>query len=463
MYAEVKSAIERVYEAWLKKMADIQKARGPKGANVAADVVNQRMESAVQYFCALLADLVVYLDSRAKLVDLRVLLHKGFLDATPAILKQGLATLSGISAALPGLKHALIVQLAQNMSVEVQLFTKILNIELSIANYQANNAIFSFYALEAELNICKEKFTFVKDKQETSSFLDTALFHWFESIRDSLCEKMQLLFSEFRSLRSSGTVSGNKEPFAQEAGAKLALYEKIVEFTANSGAFNVSLILRPADGMGNGKSSWVPVYTFPQEDAPYKHWPSIISLYQDNMELLDTPTSPPPPLHKTNSSMIVPIPLTTSTSSATSTTSMTSSNSSTSLSGLAVAQPTPQAAATVWPDQTNMAPTSPASAERQSILNIPLNILHYYDTHVDTTYYMATLQPKMLLVIIFKGERLQDDVEVTTFMKGLFAKLRHSQLLQKVLTRATGSSSPANLSRSTTPKVPVTAAATTTS
>lgn len=442
MYSEVKTAVERVYDTWSKKMAEIQKARTPRGANAAADVVAARLDSAVSFYCTMLSDLVIYLDCRSKLVDLRVLLHKGFLEATPALLKQGLATLSGILIHLPQLKHALIVQLAQNMLVEVQLFSKILTIELAIANYQANTAIFSFYALEAELTACLSKFTFVKDKVETSSFLDTALFHWFESIRDSLCEKMQFLFAEFRSLRASGT-SSNNEPFTQEAGAKLALYEKIVEFTANSGAFNVSLILRPADGMGSGKSSWVPVYTFPQDEAPFKHWPSIISLYQDNMELLDNPSSPPPVLHKSHSSMIVPIPA-----------SLTPSASGSNISAAASAplQPVPQSALSI-PDQANMTQRASPAPAANNFQNIPLNILHYYDTHVDTTYYMATLQPKMLLVVIFKGERQQGDDEVTAFMKGLFAKLRHSQLLQKVLTRATGTSSPATLSRSSTPKV----------
>lgn len=446
MYAEVKSAIERVYETWSKKMGEIQKARTPRGANAAADVVAARLDSAVSFYCTLLSDLVIYLDCRSKLVDLRVLLHKGFLEATPALLKQGLATLSGILVHLPQLKHALIVQLAQNMLVEVQLFSKILTIELAIANYQANSAIFSFYALEAELTACLSKFTFLKDKVETSTFLDTALFHWFESIRDSLCEKMQFLFAEFRSLRSNGTQINKNEPFTQEAGAKLALYEKIVEFTANSGAFNVSLILRPADGMGSGKSSWVPVYTFPQDEAPFKHWPSIISLYQDNMELLDNPSSPPPILHKSHSSMIVPIP-------ASLTPSASGSNVAALANQTAPLQPSAQQPGLSIPDQANMAQRNSPAPGANNLQNIPLNILHYYDTHVDTTYYMATLQPKMLLVVIFKGERQQDDSEVTAFMKGLFAKLRHSQLLQKVLTRAPGTSSPAALSRSSTPMV----------
>ena len=409
MYAEVRSAVEKVNEGWSKKlrMFMFRVVPPPDPMQASAD--------AMVYHCQLLMDLVVYLGCRAKLVELRLTLHKKAFDAGNATsLKQGLVILTSISVHLPVLKHQLLVQLCRNMSVEVSLYQKLLQTELAIMNYQEGEAIFHFYALDLELQSCRSKSTFLKGKSETSAFLDTALYHWYQSYREHLHEKMTLLFAEYRSLRVEPQ---NNEPFAQEAGAELLLHEKIVEFVAQSGCFNVSLILRPADGMGSGKSSWVPIYTFPQQEAPFTHWPSIISLYQDNMEELDAPikvsgTQLPSPLSGSNT----PSPV------------LVVHRHHSSPSAI-VAIPAQS------PSGSNLAYMDPQS--------IPLFILHYYDTHVDTTYYMATLQPKMLLVIIFKGERQQGDADVHVFIKGLYAKLRHSQLLQKVLSRATGSSSPA--------------------
>jgi hypothetical protein len=402
MYGEVRHAVQKVHETWVRKSQENAKTR-PKGPIAVLDPATLRLDAANQYYCQLLSDLVIYLDCRAKLVDLRVLLHKKTLEDTTSAWKQGLATLSAILLHLPLLKHQLLVQLSQNMSVEVLLFQKLLQTELAIANYQASQAIFHFTALDVELKSCQARFNFLQDKASSSEFLETSLYHWYLSFRDQLHEKLTFLFAEFRSLREESTV---KEPFTQEAGAELILHEKIVEFVAQSGCFNVSLVLRPADGMGSGKSSWVPVYTCPQQEAPFSHWPSIISLYQDNTDLLDTPIrgkgSDSSQLSHTKSGTLIPTPV----------------------------------------------PIGMSHSSSKGEINIPLNILHYFDTHVDTTYFMATLQPKMLLVVIFNGERQEDDTTANTFIKGLYANLRHSQLLQKVLSRASGTSSPSSSSSS---------------
>lgn len=402
MYSEVKGAIQQVHDAWMKKIAENQRNR-PRNATHTVDPLVSRLDAATHYYCQLLSDLTIYLDCRAKLVDLRLTIHKRAMENNLNLLKQGLTTLSAILLHLPHLKHQLLVQLSQNMSVEVMLYQKIIQTELAIANYQPSQAIFHFTALDVELQSCRARFNFLQDKTESSEFLDTSLWHWYLSFRDQLHQKLTFLFAEFRSLREE---SVDNQPYTQEAGAELILHEKIVEFVAQTGCFNVSLVLRPADGMGNGKSSWVPVYTCPQQEAPFSHWPSIISLYQDNTELLDAPvkTNDSSPTELTKSSSVVPTPA----------------------SGL-VASPS------------------------KDDLAIPLGILHYYDTHVDTTYYMATLQPKMLLVIIFSGERQEGDIDVSRFIKGLYAKLRHSQLLQKVLSRASNPSSPNMSSRAQSP------------
>jgi hypothetical protein len=419
MYAEVKGAIEKVHETWVKKSAEIIKFR-PKGVTAASDLQAQRTDAATAYFCQLLLDLVVYLDCRLKLVDLRLTLHKKALEVTPTSHRQALAVLEGILTHLPKLNHQLLAQLCQNMCVEVTIYQKLLQTELCIANYDVQAAMFNFTSLDVELQSMKNKFTFLKDKTESSAFLDTSLFHWYLSFKNGLFAKMNLLFAEFRNLHRQAKTAP-EEPFAQEAGAELILHEKIMEFATQTGCYNVSLVLIPADGKGNGKSSWVPVFTFPQADAPLDHWPNLIMLYQDNTEYLDAAfatTSSVVPLHKSISGGIG--------------TSIHHSSSS-SISSIS---------------------SSSTSTQQNDPSKIPLAILHYYDTHVDTTYYLAMLQPKMLLVVIFKGERQEDDEEVTGFMKGLFAKLRHSHLLQKVLSRrVSGSSTP---DRSSSPKVPPT-------
>jgi hypothetical protein len=65
----------------------------------------------------------------------------------------------------------------------------------------------------------------------------------------------------------------------------------VAAFLAESKAFNVSLLLEPTPEdllRINGLQAYPGIYTLPQLNYPREHWPNIISLLQDNEELLRT-------------------------------------------------------------------------------------------------------------------------------------------------------------------------------
>eukprot|EP01120_Amphizonella_sp_Union-15-10_P012430 TRINITY_DN5513_c0_g1_i1.p1 TRINITY_DN5513_c0_g1~~TRINITY_DN5513_c0_g1_i1.p1 ORF type:complete len:300 (+),score=40.24 TRINITY_DN5513_c0_g1_i1:49-948(+) len=235
--------------------------------------------------------------------------------------------------------HPFLQQIRHNLSSELSLFEKLVASQIKISKWKFKDALFFICQSQADIDSWKFKFDF--SENQNTWF---ALHSWF-------CKYHRALLSKFRLYFRNKLLEDSRREFQIKdklSFSPVDYVETIQKFVSESSCFNITFVLQPPlTKKSEGIKDWPGVFTCPQAEPPTMHWPNIISLITDNLNILDMFTLSP---------------------------------------------------------------------------------LYYYDTKVNTTYFIIKVEVRMSVVIMFMDKKDKDDSIVNDFILNLVSELRSSKI-----------------------------------
>lgn len=348
------------------------------------------------YFLDLFKQLCLVVHNRAKLISIYANLRKRC-KISPD-LENIIDKLVDFERQIPEvIIHPLLLQTRYNLLTEVCFLQRLLRLDSHISNTRFPEAFVTFCQCDAELNAFKQKFV---AENESGTILDTQLFRWLYDYYACLSSKFTFYFWNL-------LVHEDKMRVLKITESDNEYISQMKEFVSRSKASHISLLIQPPSWetlfRGNEfdekeqavsrletietplpetsftrqSRDWYCSFSFPQERINEEDWKVVVSLLLQKYTHSGSAT-PPSAIPKSS-----PI----STSTTLSPLLTTSSPHATTTTGTTV--------------RTNSAPF----------------VLCRYEDKTSKTYFLAKLELRMFLVLVYNCIMEETDPHVTSFIK----------------------------------------------
>eukprot|EP01122_Echinamoeba_exundans_P011115 TRINITY_DN4311_c0_g1_i2.p1 TRINITY_DN4311_c0_g1~~TRINITY_DN4311_c0_g1_i2.p1 ORF type:complete len:456 (+),score=63.97 TRINITY_DN4311_c0_g1_i2:50-1369(+) len=188
--------------------------------------------------------------------------------------------------------HPFLIQIRQNLLYEVLLLEKTILCESALSQCDAQNSVFYFEQVQADLHAMDAKFRFSQAHQEsedetaasaTAKFASLPLANLFFRLRDVFREKLLLYFGSDSDARiMSALVNFNPR--------ETWYHTRVARFVSETSCLHVIVLLDPTKTsikkQGSGLSAYPSLFSYPSIIPPREHWPNLISLIQDHDDVL---------------------------------------------------------------------------------------------------------------------------------------------------------------------------------